>query len=203
MAETTQTNGEAASEGKRPAKTQRMFFNKAGEETNRVQLDSIGWKLIYVPTGNKWQGRLDDLTDGVRNSCALFGLVTNITNAIGSKLLTDSDCIESIDSRLEALNEGRWLSERDGGPRTSDLIEAMKRLAAEQGREFSEEQAQKLAAMLADETNGPAVRKKYMDQPQFKAHFDAIKLERAQKRLAESKAKAAEAETDASELFNL
>jgi hypothetical protein len=197
-------NGEVASEAKRAAKTQRLFYNKAGEESNRVGLDTVAWKLIYVPTGDHWEGKLDDLTDEVRNAAALFGLITNITNAIGSKALTDAECIESIEARLEAFKEGRWTAERETGPRTSDLVAAMRALAAEQGRDFTEEQATALGAKFADETNGPAERKKYMGNPQFKAHFDAIKLQRAQERLAKSKAAAAEAsKTDADDLFQI
>jgi hypothetical protein len=197
-------NGEAVVEKTRASKTQRLFYNKDGVESNRVGLDSVAWKLIYVPTGDHWSGKLDDLADEVRNAAALFGLITNITNAIGSSKLTDAECIESVEGRLEALTEGRWTMERETGPRTSDLVAAMRALAAEQGREFTEEQATALGNKFADEANGPAERKKYMGNPQFKAHFDAIKLQRAQDRLKKSQEAAKSAtKTDADELFNV
>lgn len=196
MAETTQ-----AAESERSAKTQRLFYNAKGEESNRVQLDSTGFKVIYVPTGYVAEAKLEDFSDEVRNAGFLFGVVTNITNAIGSKKLTDEECVESIEARMETLTSGRWTSERDTGPRTSDLIEAMKRLSDELNRPFD---AEKLLAAFNDEENGPALRKKYMGNDKFKAHFDAIKLERAMKRREKSQeaAKAAPAES-ADELFDV
>lgn len=194
MAETTQ-----AAEATRAAKTQRLFANAKGEWTPRVQLDSVQFKVVHLPTGFVTEGRLEEYSDSVRNAGFLWGAVTNITNAIGSAKLTDEECVESMEARQETLKSGRWTSERDAGPRTSDLIEAMKRLSQELGREFDEA---KLLAGFNDEENGPALRKKYMGNDKFKAHFDAIKQERAEARMKKSKEAAAKADpSTADELF--
>lgn len=178
----------AASESKRAEKTKRVFVNAAGEKSPRAKLDSVAGEVTLVSSGEQLHFALSDLKPEVINAAALFGIMTSITNAIGKAGMSDDEMWEAITARWETIEGGQWSGERTTGPKDSDILEAARRYQEESGRVFDEAAQAKMRAMLADEAGGADYRKRLLSAPRFKAHFEAIKAERAAQRAAKARA---------------
>jgi hypothetical protein len=188
MASDNLVDGEAVTSTRtRAEKTKRSFFNAAGETSPRARLDSIGGKIIFLPSGEELDFNWDDLTPEVQRAAGLFGIMTSTTNTVGRAGMTDDEMFQAASDRLGTILDGEWSAERQSGPRTSDLIEAAERAYTERGMTLSEEKIAEFKAKLSDEKTGPEFRAEMLSKTLIKAHFEAIKAERAAARAAKAK----------------
>lgn len=170
--ETTKTRAEV---------TKRSFKNKDGSYSGRATTDTVGFRIELVESGETFEHSLGDFAEGVLAAAAAFGLVTSVTNTVGGKALSAQERAELLSDRLETLLEGDWSAERQSGPRSSQLLEAIIRVRTEGGAATSPEQREALALKLKD----PEAAKAYLANSKVAAAYADIKakaaLERAKK----------------------
>ncbi len=117
-------------EATRTAKTERRFFNAKGEESARAGEDTVRATITFLGEGGGvLELKREDFQDGVFNAAAWFGFVTSITNAAGGNNAALSP-FERAAERLSTLEgeDGEWQGERDGGPQTGLVLEAVSRI---------------------------------------------------------------------------
>lgn len=174
--------------------TKRSFLNDGGEYTGRATTKVKGFKIELVGTDQTFEHALADFDSGVLAAAAAFGLVTSITNTVGGKSLSAEERAELIADRIETLLEGEWSAERQSGPRSSQLLEALIRVRTDAGKDSPQEWRDRMAVTLRD---NPEKAKEYMANPLVAAALADIKakaaLERAKALAAKSKAAPAEA----------
>lgn len=175
-----------AEAGERERKTKRLFINAQGEKTPRAKADSIAGEVTLVGSGDTLRFEFSELTEGMARAAALWGIMTNITNTIGKKGLSTDEMWDAIESRWETIRGGNWTTDSKTGPRDSDVLLAAERYQKERGKEFGENEQAAMRAKLADEKDGGDYRKRLLSNPRFKAHFEAIKAERAAARAAKA-----------------
>lgn len=173
----------------RAEKTLRQFYNAAGEASSRARLDSVKVRISFLD-GKEIVEALecaaDELSPEVLRAAALYGVMTSVTNTVGAKNLSVADMVDNATARLEVIKGGNWSADSKVGTRSSDYLDAMKRVFPN----MSEEQAEVVRKSLADEEKGPAFREKLNSDANVAAALAAIKSERAAARLAEAQAKA-------------
>lgn len=175
---------------KRAEKTIRTFYNAAGEESARARLDSVKFRVTFVESGDFVELGWDELSPEVQRAAGLYGIMTSVTNTVGQKGLSAADMLENASSRLETIRNGAWSAEVKAGARTSDFVEAMRRVYAEAGTPLSDAQIDHIKKTLADEAQGPAFREKMGSHVKIAAALAAIRSERAAETLAKAQAKA-------------
>jgi hypothetical protein len=162
--------------------TKRSFKSKDGEYTGRATTETVGFRVELVESGEVFEHSLSDFSEGVLAAAAAFGLVTSITNTVGGKALSAQERAELIADRLETLLEGDWAAERQSGPRSSQLLEAIIRVRTDGGATTTPEQREALALRLK---NDPEAVKAYLGNAKVAAAYADIKakaaLERAKK----------------------
>lgn len=176
-------------EAGRNKKSRRWFVNEAGDRSPRVSTESTGFVIEILDEAGEvaetLRADLGQFQKGVRNAAALFGLVTSITNTFGSSKLSLDDAIEAAQGRLETLQEGTWSSDRQAGPRTSDIVEAYIAYRKANDRDTP---AEKVASFRADIESGKVkVPDLLKDNPGLNAEYLAIKSRRAAERAAKAR----------------
>lgn len=182
-------NVEQAS-GKRAVRIKRAFIDEAGNEEPRVTPQTRVVELRFVGLGKTLACEMDKLTQEVLNCAAAFGLSTAIGNAAG-QIRDDKQAFEACESRLETLLDGQWASDSRTGPRTADLVEAWARYVLERGGKVDDAWR---AARKADIVEGRKSGDELLGNKKFKAHYEAVKFEKAQAAM-----QAAQAEADSTE----
>lgn len=175
----------------RAAVSKRSFLNAEGEYTPRVSTDSLGFKIELVETGHTVEHKLADFSTEVLNAAALFGLVTSVTNTFGG-LKDPNEMAEAMGDRLAALLEGEWSSERETGPRTSDILDAYIAFRAKHGKDTSEDNKEKFLNSL--KSKATTVKDLLASETGLAAEYYAIKARRVAER-ADKKAKEAAGST--------
>lgn len=184
------TMSEAAQESARTRAevSKRSFLNKDGGYTARATADTIGFKIELVESGDSFTHKLSEFTPGVLAAAAAFGLVTSVTNTIGGKSLSGDERAALLQDRLDTLLEGDWSAERQSGPRSSQLLEAIVQVRANAGKDSTQEWRDKVSTSLKTD---PELAKKYLANPLVAAEYANIKakaaVERAQKLQAQAK----------------
>lgn len=192
MASDDLANGDTATSGrKRAEKTKRTFLQPDGSETPRASTSSIGGKVHFVGSGEELVFWLKDLKPEVVNAAALFGIMTSVTNTVGKADMGEDEMIEAARARLLTIQDGGWSAERQSGPHNSDLLEAVARRERDLGRDFGDDRRAAMTAKLNDEEGGAAYKAKLLAVDSVRAHFEAIKAERAQERARKAKERAA------------
>ncbi len=132
---------------------------------------------------------LGEIDQKVLLQAAAFGLHQVAQNAYGAAKDNDEKA-ESCAARWEQISNGEWRSDRQVGPRTSDLILAYARVFEQQkGKAPSEGWIEKQKAKIAEGVFGEN-GKHLLSDPSVKAALDAIKAERALEKSKKSAAKA-------------
>jgi hypothetical protein len=172
MADETETS-------KKARKTKRVYFNAAGETTDRVKADSIGFQIDEVNgQGRSLKRKYADYPDAVQNCAKGFGFVTSLGNTVGKK---DAD-FEDLLARDEVFMNGEWAEAGEAGPRISILAQAIVKAAAASGKTY---EIDKITAKL--KAMDDASRKSMKDDPAIASAFADIQLEAAKARAAEAK----------------
>lgn len=178
----------------RAAKCNRKFVSRSGEVTSRATLDVQ--KVVFEFTdagGEPLIMNLDDLAgfsglpDGVVRAAAAFGVNTSVGNTFGAIKDNPVEARLAAEDRWGTLTDGEWASEREGGMRIGDLIEAVKRAKTKAGHAFDES-----SFRMALES-GRKDRNEVAKIPAVAAELEAIRLEKIQAKLKEAQAKAASA----------
>lgn len=168
--------------------TKRSFLAEDGTYTGRATTKTKGFKIELVGSDQAFEYGLEDFDSGVLAAAAAFGLVTSITNTVGGKALSIEERVELIQDRIETLLEGEWSAERQSGPRSSQLLEALIRVREDAGKESTQEWRDRMSVTLRD---NPDKAKEYLANPLVAAALADIKakaaLERAKKLAAKSK----------------
>jgi hypothetical protein len=177
-------------------KTERAYFNAAGEETKRPTADTIGFRIKDTGPGNTGQElrrKFEEYKESIQNCAKAFGFMTVLGNTIGKK---DSS-FEDLLARDETFMAGEWAEAGESGPRISVLAQAIVRAAKSEGRELTVDAvSEKLKAM------DDAARKSMKDDPSIALAFAEIQQEAAKERVKALKATAKENGGKSSALAN-
>jgi hypothetical protein len=171
----------------RAAVSKRTFKKESGEYTSRVSTESIGFKIELIESGHIVEYALRDFSDEVIKAAALFGIVTSVTNAFGA-IKDPDEMAEAMDNRLEALINGEWTSERETGPRTSDILEAYIAFRAKHGKDTTQANQDKFLANLKD--GSTTLKDLLASEAGLAAEYAAIKAKRIIERADKAAAKA-------------
>lgn len=173
----------ADNETTKARKTERAYFNAAGEETKRPTPQTIGFRIkdTSEPNGRTLTRRFAEYSEGIRNCAQAFGFVTVLGNTIGKK---DSN-FDDLLARDEVFLAGEWAEAGEGGPRISILAQAIVMAAKAKGKELDLDKVTEKLKALDD-----AGRKSMKDDPEIAAAFAEIQLAAAKERAKEAKAKA-------------
>lgn len=191
-------DGAQASSRKRAEKTKRTFLDASGIETPRANLNSVAGRITFVESGETLDFSYDDLTPEVSRAAALFGIMTSVTNTVGRADMSAAEIYEAAENRLKTIVEdGLWTSDRQSGPASNIILEAIARRNGKKGLPFTDEDRARYHARLSDEKEGNEFKAKILAQPSVRVEYEAIKAERQAERLKRLQAKAAAAESDA------
>lgn len=173
--------------------SRRSFKSNDGNWTSRATPDVVAFKIELIEDGevaHTIERQLKDFDAGVLRAAAAFGFVTSITNTFGGIKGPVEEIIQAAEDRLAVFDEGDWTGERQGGPRTSHLLEAAIAVRADAGKETSEEWKQKFSANLKADEN---FAKELQKDPMFAAKLAAIKAKAAAERATAAAEKAKDA----------
>lgn len=172
-------NAENARPGKKAARCDRIFADHEGNEHSRAFPEVTAVKLRFHATPvsplRELVMNLDDLPPGVLRAAAAFGVNTSVGNTFGA-IPDPSEAYEAACDRWETLVKGEWSADRQTGPRTSDLVEALCRYSVQQGHTVDEAFRTRLKQKCGDE----AQRKAWESNPQIQVHLMALRKERAE-----------------------
>lgn len=166
---------------KKARKTERAYFNAAGEETKRPTKDTVGFRIkdTSEPNGRTLTRKFAEYGDAIRNCAMAFGFVTVLGNTIGKK---DSN-FDDLLARDEVFMTGEWAEAGESGPRISILAQAIVKAAKGAGKELDIEKVTEKLKSMDD-----AARKSMKDDPAIAAAFAEIQLEAAKERAKTAKA---------------
>lgn len=184
----------ATEKPERKAKIDRIYTLTDGTTAKRLKtgVKPIGFALIWNTTGERLDVELSKVPEATRDHALAFGLVTNITNAAGSKEATFADMAD----RHEIIMSGEWAEAAgEGGPSPTLLAEAYHKAFAAKGRTtFSDGTAFELAGViLRVKAMDADTRKNVRNDPFVKAAYIELELERTKARLKDAKAAIKEA----------
>lgn len=172
--------------------TKRSFLLPDGNYSGRATTSVQGFRIELVENSQVFEHSLSDFSEDVLRAAAAFGIVTSVTNAIGGKNLSVEERAELIEDRLATFLEGEWASERQSGPRSSQLLDAIVQVRLDNGKESSQEWKDAMSIKLKDDEEA---RKGYMNNPLIRAALEKIKAEAAAKRAQAAAAKASTSES--------
>lgn len=179
---------------KKAAKCDRIFLDQEGEPHSRAFTEVVAVKLLFHATPTSAERslvmNLDDVPPGVMRAAAAFGINTSVGNTFGAER-DPNEAYQLACDRWATLREGDWSADRQTGPRTSDLVEALCRYSATQGHTVDEAFRARLKQKCGDE----AQRKAWESNAQVQVHLMALRKERAE----ENARKALEAASAAGE----
>lgn len=167
----------------------KVFVLPDGTEQKDVAPNATGLRFKFQ-NGVALTFNPDSVPESVRKCAMLRGFAEDIGNTYAGAKGDSNAAFESAEARITQLQAGDWYSrEGGGGPNLVVLLEAIRRVKAEAGQSFDEagtrtklgDKAYREAALNRDTPIGKLVGK----------HYDTIRLERMQARMAEA-AKAAE-----------
>lgn len=175
--------------------SKRSFLNKDGSYSGRATTDTVGFRIELVDGGQVYEHALEDFQPGVLAAAAAFGLVTSVTNTIGGKTLSAEERAELLQDRLDTLLEGDWSAERQSGPRSSQLLEALIQVRKDAGKESPQDWQDKISLALRA---SPEKAKEYLANPLVAAAYAKIKADAAIARAKkmQEKAKGSDASAD-------
>lgn len=175
------TSMDGATVSKRSAKCSRTFKDNAGNITSRASGEVSAVIFTFPGLDNRTLVmQLNDLPESIIRAAAAFGINTSVGNTFGGTP-DPEEAFELAEARWERLKEGEWSAERgESGPRTGDLVEAVRAAKTKAGATFDE------AAFVAKLQSGELKREAVTAIPAVKAEIDAIKLKRLQERAAKS-----------------
>ncbi len=178
ISETSEDNGKATS----GRSVENLYVGKDGKSYSRPPADVVKIVKHFKGSGHREELTLANLTNEMLLQCAAFGLHQVGQNAYGAAEDEDEK-IEKLGKRWENILAGSWASDRESGPRTSDLLNAFIRgYTAKNGSAPSDDWVETKRTQLQD----PAVAKEVQKRPGVKAQLDAIKAERAAERAKNS-----------------
>ncbi len=172
--------------GKRAVRIKRAFIDDAGNEEPRVTAATSKVELRFVGLGKTLVCEMAKLSSEVLNCAAAFGLSTAIGNAAG-QIRDDAQAFDACESRLETLLDGQWAADSRTGPRTADLVEAWARYVIERGGNVDDAWR---AARKSDIVEGKKSGDELLGNKKFKAHYEAVKFEKAQAAMQAAQAEA-------------
>ena len=160
-----------------------FYIDSKGARAARPQPDVVSFGKRFIGSGKELVQELRDFSQEVLAQAAAFGLQQVTQNAYGAAT-DDDERMELAEARLETLLSGSWSSERQSGPRSSDLVDAWAQARADGGKDVDEDWKAMARQKLE---SGEVTAKSLQDNPRIKAKLDAIKAERA---IARAKASA-------------
>lgn len=182
----TDTSNDVTPKSKRNVEI--FYIDSKGARAARPQPDVVSFGKKFLESGEELIWDLKRF-EAVGAQGLAFGLQQVTQNAYGG-LTTDAERIEACEDRIATLEGGSWSSERQAGPRDSDLLDAWAAAREEQGAkadaEWRESVRQKLEA-------GEVTSKQLMANARIKAKLDAIRAQRAADRAKASAEKLASA----------
>lgn len=176
------TSNEVAATPKKARNVEIFYIAKDGSRAARPQADVIGFGKKFLDTGAEMSAKLEDFTTEVLRQAAAFGFQQVTQNAYGAA--TDGEERQELaEARLETLLGGSWASDRQSGPRSSDLLEAWAQARADGGKEATDEWRESAKQKLE---SGEVTAKDLQANPRIKAKLDQIRAERAAERAKKS-----------------
>ena len=186
---------------------QRIFVNDEGDPTGRAQTDTNTVVLKTLKDGKELRCNLADAFAGqlpppcVGRAAAAFGISTSIGNAGNSAIAIAADAFYEGDDRdqraaaLERVNpeeglkamadrwdsfkSGEWSSERELGPSTALLIEAVAEYRKAHGKATTDEDRVRYSALFKDKEEV----KKHLKVPAFFEMYEKLRVARRLEKL--------------------
>lgn len=170
-------NADVVKEPKNNQQVQNVYIGKDGSESPRPQPDVVKVKKIFLESGTVLECDLTELSESLIFQAAAFGIIQAGSNA-GGAAGSEEERIDKCDTRWDSFKAGTWSSERQSGPRDSDVIEAYCRVYTDsKGHRPSDAWIGDVRAKIADEAN-PMSLKTLQANPHVKAKLEAIRDER-------------------------
>lgn len=175
----------------KPRLVDNFYVNKAGERASRPQPDVVAIGKKFLESGHEIVIKLASLKQEQLLQSAAFGMQQVGQNAYGAAGSED-ERIEMCSDRWDTIQGGSWASERQMGPRTSDVLDAyLQALEEKTGKPATSEFVADLQQKLAD---NPSALKELSENKVVKAKVDAIRAKRAAQRAEASATEAEEAD---------
>ena len=165
---------------KRERKCLREYHNQDGSASKSITPTTTGFTLQIVGSDKKVTFDLSKVTPEVYQQGAIFGFATKITNNIGQSGMGVAEMVVELEDQIATLYSGEWNEGRSTGPRSNDLVEAMKRTWLEAGKQWTDELAATAIAKINDEETGKAYAKSRREHADVARHLAAIRIERLQ-----------------------
>lgn len=161
------------------------YVSSKGEKSSRPQADVVAVGKVFLESNTVVEKKLKDLPEDQQRQAMAFGIMQVGSNAYGAAGSED-ERIEMLEDRWETIFGGSWASDRQVGPRTSDIIEAFAQAKFDDsGTEVDDAWRTKIKGMLEAET--PEITAKgLLENPAIRAKYDAIKAQRALERSKKS-----------------
>lgn len=191
------------SKGRGTQSIKRIFLNDQGDPSGRAQEDTHTIVLQIPKIGQEVRCELKDVFNGqlpspcVGRAAAAFGVSTSLGNAGNSAIANAADAIydgedrearkealeqvnpevalSAVKDRWEILTSGEWAAEREFGPGTSLLLEAVREYRRQNGKESTEADI----ARYRETFKNKEEVKNYMSSAKFRAVYEKMKMERA------------------------
>jgi len=169
---------------KKARNVQNFYVAADGTRSPSPQPDCVAIGKLFLESKQEIKYNLDDLPDSSKIQAMAFGLQQVGQNAYGAAA-SEAERIEMFEARMEAIFGGNWSSDRQVGPRDSDLLEAFAQATADAGKAVDQDWRDRAAAKLK---SGEISKKTLSERPAVRAKLEAIRAKRAAERAAQAQA---------------
>lgn len=172
----------------------REYFNGSDEKTRGARVDTESARMTFPAIKETIDLKLSDFPANILNAATFHGLTAKIGDTFAGAKGDAQTAYDDAAALIERLVAGDWVKEGEkAGPRVSLLVDAIARALVKSGETVDDERMESIAAKLkADKT----MRDGVLENPVFKAEYEAIKAERAVARAKEAAKTAKGAEAD-------
>lgn len=172
---------------KGPVKCKKVFINKDGSESAHASPSADALEFRFVDGGTH-SVKLNMFNSDILSCLAWNGVSQKLGDGYASDA-SPADAEESFEALLEQISgeNGIWVKNREGvGPSPTLIFEAVKAAKEAAGMPYDD-------AATREKYKTKESREHLLSLPEIKAHYERLKLERQQARVAEAQRKAAEA----------
>lgn len=158
----------------RTKRVQKVYYGPDGDIGPKPNGKPVsGVRVDYLSEGETIDIKLSDLNQDIRDGATLYGV----------SYMISSDYDEAL-ARFERLQEGHWASEQGrSGPRTGNIVEAVKRAKELAGQPFDAEGFKDKLVAMEDAERATFVNQ-VLALPEVQKQFNAIEQEQLAARQA-------------------
>jgi hypothetical protein len=167
-----------------------MAENKKRKIMDKDYDVATGVATLKFLDGQVIEVNLSALNADIQRQAALHGLLQKIGDAAAGHGDDPAAAFEACMGVYERVTTGEWDKKREAGEaRPSMVVEAVFRVLSAAGKVSNDDEGRKLIMAKYTGEGSEAKRKQALTNPDVKLAFEQIKLENAQKKVAELQAK--------------